>query len=114
MQKRILALIAGASVIASASVAEAMPVVSFSEKGSNPNILTVQMYTYNGQNYCWYNGGWNGPGYYWCGYAWYPGYGWGGPWGWLGWQWGHHGHPPPGWHPGPGGWHPGPGGGPPG
>ena len=40
-----------------------------------------------GGAYCWYSGGWHGPGYYWCGYAWRRGYGWGGPWGWRGWRW---------------------------
>jgi len=41
---------------------------------------------YNGQNYCWYDGGWRGPGWYWCGYAWNSGYGWGGGYGWNGWS----------------------------
>ena len=40
---------------------------------------------WGGRNYCWYPGGWQGPGYYWCGYAWRRGYGWGGPIGWHGW-----------------------------
>ena len=26
-------------------------------------------YFYGGRNYCWYPYGWNGPGWYWCGYA---------------------------------------------
>ena len=37
-----------------------------------------------GQNYCWYDGGWQGPGLYWCGYAWNNGQGWGGGEGWQG------------------------------
>jgi hypothetical protein len=48
---------------------------------------------WGGRNYCWYPGGWQGPGYYWCGYAWRRGYGWGGPIGWHGWG-------RPGWHDG--------------
>jgi hypothetical protein len=46
-----------------------------------------------GHNFCWYDGGWQGPGWYWCGYAWNNGQGWGGGDGWHGWsrnQW--HGH----------------------
>ena len=47
-----------------------------------------------GHNFCWYDGGWQGPGWYWCGYAWNNGYGWGGGDGWHGWsrsQWsGNH------------------------
>jgi len=44
------------------------------------------------QNYCWYEDGWNGAGWYQCGYVWQKGYGWGGPYGWHGWaapMWGH-------------------------
>jgi len=50
-------------------------------------------FLWGGRNYCWYAGGWQGPGYYWCGYAWRRGYGWGGPIGWHGWG-------RPGWHDG--------------
>ncbi len=57
-------------------------------------------YFYGGRNYCWYDGGWDGPGFYWCGFAWRRGYGWGGPYGWRGWggerEWReHHDN---GWH----------------
>ena len=45
-----------------------------------------------GHNFCWYDGGWQGPGWYWCGYAWNNGYGWGGGDGWHGWNRGaYHG-----------------------
>jgi len=27
-------------------------------------------YFWGGRHYCWYGGGWRGPGFYWCGYAW--------------------------------------------
>jgi hypothetical protein len=40
---------------------------------------------FGGQNYCWYDSGWRGPGWYWCGYAWRSGYGWGGGVGFHGW-----------------------------
>jgi hypothetical protein len=46
-----------------------------------------------GHNFCWYDYGWQGPGWYWCNYAWRSGYGWGGGEGWRGWnrgQWHHH------------------------
>jgi hypothetical protein len=57
-------------------------------------------YAYGGRNYCWYDNGWRGPGYYWCGYAMRRGFGWGGGAGWRGWGGGppHHmgrGGPPP-------------------
>jgi hypothetical protein len=45
-------------------------------------------YVYGGYNYCWYPGGWRGPGWYVCNYGpWVTGYWWGGPIGWHGW-WG--------------------------
>ena len=40
---------------------------------------------WNDQSYCWYGDGWNGAGWYQCGYAKRRGYGWGGPYGWHGW-----------------------------
>ena len=51
---------------------------------------TVQ-FTWGGRRYCWYNGGWRGAGWYWCGYNLRRGLGWGGPLGWHGWRRpGHH------------------------
>jgi hypothetical protein len=43
-----------------------------------------------GHNFCWYDDGWQGPGWYWCGYAWNNGQGWGGREGWNGWSRGSH------------------------
>jgi hypothetical protein len=49
-------------------------------------------YYWGGRQYCWYELGWQGPGWYWCGYAWRRGYGWGGGVGWRGWGRGGHRH----------------------
>jgi len=51
-------------------------------------VLPVEnaQFFYLGHNFCWYDGGWQGPGWYWCGYAWNNGYGWGGGDGWHGWS----------------------------
>lgn len=57
--------------------------------------LEKTQYYWGGRRYCWYDGGWRGPGWYYCGYAWRRGWGWGGPIGWRGWA-------RPGWH---GGYH---------
>jgi hypothetical protein len=38
-----------------------------------------------GREYCFYDDGWRGPGWYWCGYRLRSGLGWGGPTGWHGW-----------------------------
>lgn len=48
-------------------------------------------FVWGGHNYCWYDGGWQGPGWYWCGYAQRRGLGWGGGEGWHGWH-RHGGH----------------------
>ncbi len=55
-------------------------------------ILPVEkaQFFFGGQNYCWYDDGWQGPGWYWCGYAWNNGQGWGGGEGWHGWSRGAH------------------------
>src|SRR6476469_6989163 len=52
------------------------------------NAEQVQFF-YGGRDYCWYDDGWHGPGFYWCGYAWRRGFGWGGAVGWHGWRGGH-------------------------
>jgi len=41
---------------------------------------------FGGHRHCWYNDGWHGPGWYWCGYAHRRGRGWGGPEGYQGWK----------------------------
>ena len=46
-------------------------------------------YVFEGDNYCWFDGGWRGPGWYVCDYGpWMTGSWWGGPAGWNGWAWG--------------------------
>jgi hypothetical protein len=81
---------------------------------AQPVGLEQAQYLWGGRNYCWYPGGWHGPGWYWCGYAWRRGWGWGGPYGWHGWYWhgrgwhgryGWHGGYDRGWHGGHRGWH---------
>ncbi len=48
-----------------------------------PNPL--DLFAFGGHDYCWYDGGWRGPGWYWCGYGGRQGYGWGGGEGFNGW-----------------------------
>jgi len=50
------------------------------------NIVENAQFIYEGREHCWYDRGWHGPGWYWCGYAFRRGYGWGGPVGWRGWR----------------------------
>jgi hypothetical protein len=46
----------------------------------------VQYYRYGGRRHCWYDAGWKGPGWYWCGYGQRRGYGYGGGEGYRGWR----------------------------
>src|SRR5258708_37281107 len=49
-------------------------------------------FTYDGHGYCWYDDGWNGAGWYWCGYGNVSGSGWGGGYSWgVGHGWYHSG-----------------------
>jgi hypothetical protein len=52
--------------------------------GLRLNLVLGQFFPFGGRNYCWYEGGWHGPGYDWRGYACRRGYGWGGGYGWHG------------------------------
>lgn len=52
-------------------------------------------YFFGGRRFCFYPNGWNGPGWYWCGYAFRHGFGWGGGVGWHHWRhpgWRHWRH----------------------
>ena len=72
------AALAGATApLSSAQAAPARLIYAVGNAAEQPNLEQVQ-YFYGGENYCWYDGGWRGPGFYWCGYAWRRGYGWGG------------------------------------
>ncbi|HZL01103.1 MAG TPA: hypothetical protein VFC47_14525, partial [Caulobacteraceae bacterium] len=66
-------------------------IVAVYRTGDAPSLDRAQ-FLFGGRNYCWYDGGWQGAGYYWCGYAWRRGYGWGGGYGWNGWRGGHAGY----------------------
>jgi hypothetical protein len=91
---RKLLLAAGfASAVAAAGMllptgADAMTNGSVAGIGSTASGLdlrqTVQ-FVYRGHRHCWYPDGWQGPGWYWCGYRTRVGFGWGGPAGWQGW-----------------------------
>ena len=52
----------------------------------NGSVTESAQYRWGGYDYCWYEDGWRGPGWYWCGYAQRPGFGWGGPIGWNNWR----------------------------
>ena len=79
------------------STAHAVPVGSAGGmRPATDNLSLVENvdYVWNGQNYCWYDTGWKGPGWYVCQYGpWVSGLWWGGGHGWHNWHWhGGHGH----------------------
>lgn len=85
------ALIVGTALIGSA---QAAPIgVPDGARAAIEHLAIVERaHMWGNQNYCWYEDGWNGAGWYQCGYAGRKGSGWGGPWGWHGWaapMWGH-------------------------
>jgi hypothetical protein len=53
--------------------------------GSNGDYAFAGSRAWDGRDYCWYDDGWRGAGWYRCGFQLRVGYGWGGPSGWHGW-----------------------------
>ncbi len=80
----------GAPLAASAAdLAQPSLLVSGVYRSGDAPQLEATQFIFGGQSYCWYGGGWRGPGYYYCGYAWRRGLGWGGGYGWHGWRGGY-------------------------
>ena len=81
-------------VTALANSAQAAPqasVVFGVDRAGGSLSVTPAQFIYLGHNYCWYDAGWQGPGFYWCGYAERRGFGWGGGAGFRGWNHGSGG-----------------------
>src|SRR4051812_38756043 len=91
MRKLLTTMAATAALFAVGSIrADAMPLndpAGVRTATDELNIIDTVQYYYGGRRFCWYDDGWNGPGYYWCGQYLAPGIGWGGGWGWRGWRW---------------------------
>jgi hypothetical protein len=71
------------------NAAQAAPFVVSSQLGATANRLSPierTQFSYEGREYCWSDNGWNGPGWYWCGYESRQGFGYGGPEGWHDWH----------------------------
>ena len=79
--------IAGASIMG-ASVGAAPMVAPGAIRGAADSLNMVEraQFIWLGHNYCWYDDGWNGPGWYWCGQYLTSGIGWGGGYGWHHWR----------------------------
>ena len=84
-----IALGAGVALPVATTAEAAMSIDSLNQAMTQIAPIEHTQFVLNGQQYCWYDGGWRGPGWYWCGYAWNNGLGWGGGYGWNGWRGGH-------------------------
>ena len=76
--------------------AQAAPFAVAGKLGAAANRLSLiekTQFIFEEKEYCWYDHGWNGPGWYWCGYATREGFGWGGRLGWHHWDRHHPPHP---------------------
>jgi hypothetical protein len=84
-------LVAGLFFVGSAIAAPIAESNALSGYAAPERNIELAQFVFGGHNYCWYDGGWRGPGWYWCGYAWRHGLGWGGGAGFHGWSHGGHG-----------------------
>lgn len=75
-------LVSGAAQAAPASGAMSG---ALADAAGTLSIVDQAQYVYGGRRHCWYANGWQGPGWYRCGYANRRGYGYGGAAGWNGW-----------------------------
>jgi len=50
------------------------------------NVVDQVQFVFGGRQHCWYEDGWHGPGWYWCGYRLRHGRGWAGGEGFRGWK----------------------------
>jgi len=88
------ALMAGGTLMhGSAQAAPVGTVGGIRAAADSLKLVESVQYVWGGQNYCWYDDGWNGPGWYVCTYGpWVSGGWWGGGYGWHHWHGGHPGH----------------------
>jgi hypothetical protein len=92
MLRNLIVALAATAAVAVAGNAGAAPIVApgtTRAAADGLNIVESVQFIWLGHDYCWYDDGWNGPGWYWCGYAFNRGYGYGGGYGWHHWRGGH-------------------------
>ena len=89
MRKVLLTIAAAIGLMTTGSAtnqANAMPLGNaVPDAADEVSVVDQAQYVWGGRRYCWYDDGWNGPGWYWCGRYLTPGFGWGGGLGWRGW-----------------------------
>ena len=98
MSSRLVRTIALAAALGTAAAGTAQAAIGDGILGANAPLARIApvedvQFLFGGRNYCWYDDGWSGPGWYWCGYAFRQGLGWGGGEGFRGWGHGGRGRP---------------------
>ena len=91
LRNLVVALAAAAAVVIggnAGAVPMSTPAAMHTAADSLKMTENVQFF-WRGHNYCWYDDGWNGPGWYWCDMYLQRGIGWGGGYGWHNWRGGH-------------------------
>jgi hypothetical protein len=80
----VIALAGGLSGTANATIVA----TGMSTAADHLTLVDQVDFIFGGHKHCWYADGWNGPGWYWCGYSdgKHKGKGWGGPEGYRGWK----------------------------
>ena len=87
MRKFILAAAAATALAASLGLTQAAMTGSpVGTAADELNVVENAQFIFEGRRHCWYARGWNGPGWYRCGYHTRRGLGWGGGEGWNGWH----------------------------
>lgn len=86
MRNLLLGLTAALFLLAVPAGGEAAPLDNGVWRADGAAPLQTVQFVWGGRNYCWYDSGWRGPGWYWCGYGVRRGLGWGGVYGWHGWR----------------------------
>src|SRR5258707_11070136 len=91
MRSLTLTVAAAAALLSADSVANRASAMMFASPAGiravieSLNVTENVQYVYGGRGYCWYDYGWNGPGWDWCGYAYRRGFIVGGGGGFFGW-----------------------------
>jgi hypothetical protein len=83
------ALLSTSVAVGAASAEPSSQLIFGVDRASDAPSLERVQFIFGGHNYCWYDSGWQGAGFYWCGYASRRGLGWGGGDGFNGWHGGH-------------------------
>ena len=79
-------LLSAAALAMAAGVANASPLGGgLNGAIGKSDLVQDAAYIVGGNRYCFYFDGWQGPGWYRCGFAWRRGLGWGGAYGWQNW-----------------------------